>query len=298
MNDENKQVAAFNPRDIQVGSGGVITRNLDEMWVVASKFWKSKTLPTHYDSAEKVFAGMQVCHELGLPLITGMSKLYIVNGVPNLWGDMPLAICRNRDILAYFEEYPIDEKGKRISEANGNIMAECIGYVCKAQRKGSDIVTEQSFTKQDATRAQLFGKKGDLYKKFPKSMYKYKARALVLKEVGADVLAGIDILEHRHHINPDITPEKILRVVENEQIVDFTDAEKRLKDAKDNDELRDIYISLTNEERSHCENLSKELMDEFMKDITPMDPIVDDDGLPDVGQYIDGKCDTKIDETP
>lgn len=221
-NNTNKSVASL----IEVSaSGEMITKTLEEKKVMAYAYLSSGMLPKQYDTIEKVITGMQFVSELGLKSLTALRQTYIVNGIPSLWGDLPLALVRKSGQLESFEEFLFDNEFKKICFENKNIDINVYGALCRVKRKGDSIV-EKTFTIKDAINAKLItlDAKGiivanpqkDSWTKYPKVMLMYKARAAALKVAFADILNGVGILEYDNDMIGDKT-----------QIVDL-DEEKEL----------------------------------------------------------------------
>jgi hypothetical protein len=207
---ESKEIA----KKIQIDSSGEMQpKTFEEQQVMAFTYLRSKMLPASFDTVEKVLTGMQFVSELGLKSLTALRQTYIVNGTPNLFGDLPLALARRTGKLEYFEEFLFNDKLEKICLENKNINDPVYGAVCRITRKGEATI-EKIFTVADAVTAGLFLKddKGNFYPnpkkdtwcKYPKIMLMYRARAAALKVAFADILNGVGILEYDTDIIGDI----------------------------------------------------------------------------------------------
>lgn len=193
-NENKKEVATFNAKDLKVSKLGELEiKNYDDQWRVANMYVQSKMLPKQYDTAEKVLTGMQYARDLGLKGITALRQICVINGSPSIFGDMPLAMARTSGELESIKEFLFDEDVKEISFKNKNLFANFLGAVCIIKRKGSPKAT-YTFTMADAEQAKLLSK--DIWKNYPKTMLKYRARSIALKDQFGDVLGGIAIREY------------------------------------------------------------------------------------------------------
>lgn len=198
----SKEVA----RKMKVGKNGeIVAKTFEEQQIMAYTFLRSKMLPASFDSVEKVLTAMQFVSELGLKSFTALRQVYIVNGTPNLFGDLPLALARKSGQLEFFEEFLFDEKLNKICFEEKNINAMPFGAVCRVKRKNESMV-EKIFTVDDALTAGMFFKddkgilkpspKKDCWGKYPKIMLMYRARAAALKVAFSDILNGVGIMEY------------------------------------------------------------------------------------------------------
>ena len=151
---------------------------------------------------------MQTASELGLPPITSIKSMYVVNGTVALFGDLPLALVRKSGLLEYIAEAQFDENGIEIRRENNNLSEECFSARCVVKRKGEPEIIKD-FSWAEATRAGLdknkYGEK-QTYKNFRKRMLQMRARTTALKDTFSDVLMGIAIEEYDNVYQKDVTP--------------------------------------------------------------------------------------------
>lgn len=188
------------PATIQVNKDGLLVpRNIEEAFRLAKAYSISGVLPDRYaNKPEMILTASQMALELGLKPLTGLTKIAVVKGTPTVFGDLPLAMVQSSGLCEYIKEGYINKDGKEISLKNGNLGDEAIGAYCIVKRKGDSEPRETSFTLAEARLADLMG--NPTWKKYPKIMLKYRARAQALKDKFPDALNGIAIGEYDHNV--------------------------------------------------------------------------------------------------
>lgn len=162
--------------------GLLIGGSLEEQYRLAKAYCASGLMPKALNTPEKVLVGLQLCRELGLPAMTSIGKIMVVNGVPAIFGDLPLALVMRSGLLVKInEKFLSDEKGAALAS------------VCVVQRRGQDPV-ERSFSFEEAKLADLL--KNGIWGKYRKRMLQCRARAWALKDTFPDVLYGVNIGEY------------------------------------------------------------------------------------------------------
>jgi outer membrane biosynthesis protein TonB len=141
---------------------------------------------------------------IGLTPEQSVTSIYVVNGRPTLFGDTPLAVCRQH---ALWEESGFSEwyevNGTRIEGSptiGGKERLEKIATLnvracCTTLRKGSLKPRLSTFSIEDAVAAGLFGKGGNLYVLYTWRMLRFRARGYGLRDDFGDALKGIGIKE-------------------------------------------------------------------------------------------------------
>jgi hypothetical protein len=211
------------PRDralVETNERGLLeAKTIEGQYRIAQYYVKSGMLPQQYKSPEMVITGIQYAKELGLAGLVGLRQISVINGTPSIWGDLPAALVKKSGKLEYMKEYIIDKDSKEICLKNKNLSAEPFGAVCEVKRKGEKEPVERYFTIEDAKKANLLGKKN--YQEYLKTMLKYRARSMALKDCFPDMLNGISITEYDYHSIPkdergvtEATSEEIRQDVE------------------------------------------------------------------------------------
>lgn len=173
--------------------GQLVGATLEEQYRIATAYYKSGLMPQGLNSPEKVLVAVQLCRELGLPPMSSIGKIAVINGTPSLFGDLPLAlVMKSRLLEAIQEDVEMDKEGK-----------DPVRATCAVKRKGLENVIERTFTQEDAKRAGLWGKK--VWAPYPKRMMQMRARSHALKDAFADVLSGVSILEYEYNPTVDVS---------------------------------------------------------------------------------------------
>jgi len=186
--EEKKEI-----KTIELKDGLLETKDLNEEWRVAQLMLSSKALPAQFENVQQVVMTMQVLKSLNINPMLGIRHTMIVNGNISLWGDLPLAICRNSGQLESFKEFFIDSEYKEICFENKNLDAPIFAAICQIKRKGIELTT-RSFTVNQAKQAGIWGTK--VWAKYPSRMIQMRTRSLALKDIFSDVLSGISINEY------------------------------------------------------------------------------------------------------
>lgn len=130
--------------------------------------------------------------ELGIPLTNIPSGMMIVRNKPAVWGDTMLALVQRSPGFV------------NISERMEGEEAVCITRRMRKLMDGTyaESVAEVRFGVADAKAAGLWGKAGP-WAQYPKRMLKMRARAFALRDMFADVLNGMGMVEEVRDYPPD-----------------------------------------------------------------------------------------------
>ncbi len=212
--NEVKQETTVAKVEVKSNNGVLMPQTLDEAVRLAKWYSASGLVPKSFDSPEKVFVGLQICYELGIPPLTGLRQIAVIKGTPALFGDLPLALVRRSKLLKKITETYYNKEGKEISTENQNLQDPVYRCICYAERfNGDDIETgTASFSIKEATEANLLV--SDSWKKYPKDMLTYRARSRVLKSLFPDVLNGIAIKEYDYGMHETEVVEPKTSLVE------------------------------------------------------------------------------------
>lgn len=182
-------VAVPTPRPPMVASDevlAIIPRDLDEAWRYAEMVFKSGTAPDSYDNdPKKIIIGVLASMELGVPPMTGLRGIAIINKRPAVWGDLAVALCQSKHAIKSFESNFTGTEGED-------------DYTCHVViwRVGQDTPYKGHFSIKDAKRAGLWmNSSKQPWVKYPYRMLFNRARAFALRDGFADCLAGLAIVE-------------------------------------------------------------------------------------------------------
>ena len=187
---------------IQLSESGVVKAStFDEQWRIATAYLESGLFPQALNTAAKILVSMQLLNELGLPVVSNVGKVCVINGTPSLFGDLPLSLVMRSGLLTSMKE--------EIEEKNGEPF---LGR-CTVKRKGFDDEVVRVFTLDDAKKAGLLDKNRSVWKIYPKRMLQMRARSWALKDLFPDVLNGVSIAEYDYDVIPDNNQSEIKTVV-------------------------------------------------------------------------------------
>ena len=171
--------------------------DLDHALRLGEVYYKGGLVPASYKSVQAVVAGMAYAQGLGLDPLVALKNIAVINGIPSLWGNLPLALAMTSRFWGGIDEYFIDEKGQRISLKNGNFRSPVFAAVCQLTHLKYGQRDEVIFSVEDAAAAKLLDKTGP-WQQYRKDMLMYKARARALHKTYADVMNGVTIGEDRY----------------------------------------------------------------------------------------------------
>ena len=201
---KQKEVAPA-PAPIEMRDGVARATTIEAQYRLASAMFKGGMVPKAYQSPEAVMAGMQFAAELGLPALSGLRQIALVNGSPSIFGDLPLALCYQQKLVKEHKAVLFDKEYKVISFENKNLTAEIFGAWCKMKRNGGGEC-ETTFTTDDAAKAGLLNKSGP-WMQYRKRMLELRARSMCIKNLFPDAIMGAAIAEYDHNVLPAVEGE-------------------------------------------------------------------------------------------
>lgn len=197
-----------NTKDIAIVNGVFEPKSFDELWRVACLFADSGMMPKQYENKPKsIMVAGQFGAQLGLPLMSAVQNIAVVNGNPTLWGDSQKALVQDSGTLEVFVEYFDGKEGDDSFTAICIAKRKGVGFEYKPdddlntmRRKGLYV---NEFSVSDAKRAGVWGgtgkekwqKESSAWFKHPKRMLKMRARAFTLRDGWPDILKGMHSAE-------------------------------------------------------------------------------------------------------
>lgn len=182
--------------------GGLVPRNVEELWRFAQMVSASNLAPKGMEKPETIAVAITMGLEVGLSPMAALQNIAVINGRPTVWGDAALGIVQASGLLESFAENPIEDD-------KGNVT----GYLCVAKRRGNPEPIVRRFTRDQAKLAGLAGKSGP-WSQYPERMMQMRARSWCLRDGFADVLRGLSVREEVQDtiidtpatVTPDYTP--------------------------------------------------------------------------------------------
>jgi hypothetical protein len=164
-------------------SADEILANEGKIYHLCEKLAKSgDMIPCQYQgSVEKIFAAVTLGLEVGLKPMQALRSIYVVNGVPTLYGDSMLALVKASGELESIKEY-----------SEGDTM------ICEVVRRGEKYPVKRSYSEDDA--AMNPNSKNPTWKTHRKRMKQMRARTWALRDAFPDVLMGLYAYEEKEDI--------------------------------------------------------------------------------------------------
>jgi hypothetical protein len=171
---------------------------------------------------EDILVAVQWGSEVGLPAMSALQNIAVINGKPTIYGDAALALVTSHPQYGGHREWLKDEE------------AHCL---IVRLVNGKSVETERTFSVGDAKRANLFSKPGP-WKQYPKRMLQMRARGFAIRDAFPDAIKGVSIDESGTEIK-DITPNPLdteyssPKMAEDEAKADFIAASEAVAGTKD-----------------------------------------------------------------
>lgn len=192
----SQAVATIEPPKAQLIAGRalapIIPTTVEEVWRLAGMIIKAGLAPASYEdkqtnqpSPEKIAIGIMKGAEVGLPPITALSTIAVINNRPCIWGDGAVALCQAAGSVEWVKQH-----------YEGTESADDWAAVYTIKRKGQAEPYIGRFSVKDAKRANLWNNpRRQPWVQYPQRMLMARARAYALREGFADCLNGLSIAE-------------------------------------------------------------------------------------------------------
>lgn len=182
---------------------------------------EAKAVPKHLENRLQVLAAWNFAAQLKLPPQPSLRNIAVIEGVPSLFGDLPLSLAQNHKDFKFYREYLIAEDYREICVANQNLGADILSGVIEIQRKGMAKPATYTFTVHDGVTAGLIKwnetagrfmgvkrdgswKSNSPWTNYTGTMLIRRARGKGVKAHFADALCGAGIAEYDTHHAPDL----------------------------------------------------------------------------------------------
>lgn len=205
---------------IKFSEGAYAVEDMSHCYRLAKHYISAGMVPrglegrTPKETEGRVAIAIEFGQQFGWSPIQSLQAVLVVNGRPCLWGDGPLAlVLRSGNMLDYTATI----------EGNGDERVATFKAVRKVAGSAGAIHREVRFGVADAKRAGLWGKSGP-WSNYPERMMLYRARAFCLRDLFADVLAGIGIAEEHDEFAIDKAAEKTAELAAKVAVVKIEEA--------------------------------------------------------------------------
>lgn len=230
------------------GAWLVQPQSMEEVYRFAKTITESDLCPKDYKNKPgNAIVAIQMGAEVGLQPMAALQNIAVINGRPSMWGDGLLAVCLADGSVSVQESFD-----------NETITATCV--VTRLRPSGASQVTTQTFSKNDAERAQLWKKAGP-WTQYPKRMLQMRARAFALRDACADLIRGMQSAEEVSDIPQvqatNVSPAAVAGVFFHRSYTD-TSARGKLVPNGTAEQRRDYMNWLAELERNEQEGIRRQ----------------------------------------
>lgn len=199
---EQREIVSF---EAGGGLNAMIPQTPEEYARLANLLGAANCVPASYlsnnidETRSKLIIGLMKSVEIGVPPITGLNGIMIINNRPSVWGDLAISLIQRSGQLQKMEVQkfgPEPQQGQPLNQWD-----EGFGFRVTMWRKGQELPYVGAFTVGDAKRAKLWEntkKKPWIY--YPMDMLFNRARAKAARMGFADALHGMGIAEEERDI--------------------------------------------------------------------------------------------------
>lgn len=174
----------------------LVPTNMNEAIQFSEMLASSSLVPKNFQGKPSdILVAVQWGAEVGLPPMSALNGIAVINGKPSLYGDAALSLVTGHP------QYGGHQESIEGEEASCTIVRVV---------NGKEVATVRTFSKKDAERARLWGKMGP-WKDYPKRMLAMRARGFAIRDAFPDALKGVVTAEEAAdmHMEPgikDVTP--------------------------------------------------------------------------------------------
>tara|TARA_R110000744_G_scaffold361680_2_gene469497 strand:+ start:1082 stop:2044 length:963 start_codon:yes stop_codon:yes gene_type:complete len=178
----------------------LVPKTMNEAIKYAKLLATSTMVPKQFQGKpEDIMVAIQWGAEVGLPAMSALQGIAVINGRPTIYGDAALSLAVGHPQYAGHKEWIDGETAH-----------------CLIRRKVNDemVETERTFSVGEAKRAGLFGKPGP-WKQYPNRMLQMRARGFAIRDAFPDAMKGVSIDDDRKPDEMvDVTPENPLDAIQ------------------------------------------------------------------------------------
>lgn len=194
----------------------MIPQNPEEYARLAGLLIDAECIPASYDSKKtgqegyretraKLIIGLMKSVEIGVPPITGLNGIMIVNNRPSVWGDLAVSLIQRSGHLAKMEVRRFGPEPTPMLDLSQ--WDHGFGFRVMMWRVGQEAPYVGEFTVGDARRAGLWlNTRKQPWINYPLDMLFNRARAKAMRAGFADDLHGMSIVEEARDTAPEPEP--------------------------------------------------------------------------------------------
>ena len=245
---------------INVTPHGLEYTTFTGLCTLAKLIFEAGACPKSMDSSKKVLIAIAQGQTVGLNAFQSVQAFYIVNGAATLWGNAPLAICRQHP---KWDESGFDEwfevKGERIKGHPLKWDEDSITAVCQTLRKGASQPMQRRFSIADAKKAGLWTHTQKLYGPYPQRLLPARARGYNLNDNFGDSLKGIMI---RETFDEEVDGKRLEVVNNADELREQLDRKKVFAENAEQSEKRKILSTVKKTGMSYNSGVGEEHFNE------------------------------------
>ena len=155
---------------VKFGRTGFQITSLDQAYRFGKHAIQSRLFP-QFEHPSQIVMVFQIAADNRMPLSLALQNIAFINNRACVWGDGLIGIAYNNPAFGDIKE-----------EFRGS--GDTLTAVCTVQRKGMNTTVVRTFSMEDAKRAGLLDKRGDIWKKYPGRMCQMRARSWALRDAG------------------------------------------------------------------------------------------------------------------
>ena len=168
---------------LKMGERGVSLTSMEDAFRFGKAIVASGMAPKGYTTAEQVIVAIQMGAEVGLPPMSALQNIAVINGRATIYGDAVPGIVNASGLMEQYTQEQVGEIGK-----------DSEGWKVTVKRKGRSEAITALFTVEKAKKAGLWGKAGP-WTQYPDRMLLMRARTFALRDAFNDVLKGMAVFE-------------------------------------------------------------------------------------------------------
>lgn len=179
-----------------VANQGPKLETMADVWTIAQMYHRAGMIPTGVKSPAQLMIILTAGAELGFGPTWALKNVASFNGQAMLHSDGPVSLVLRSGLMEWQK-----------SGFEGKTGTDAYGAWFEVKRKGIEHPVRREFSVGDAKAAGLWGK--SIWKQYPTRMLMARARAYALRDLFADVLGGIGIVEeHQGHEQVSVEPDE------------------------------------------------------------------------------------------